>query len=99
LWSTYRRAAATPRLPARKQSEAERYDIKQLILSRFTNADQPQEGIPFLLRMSGHHLRSVRSSSYLGEVRAYAKLSLSLTKRGEDRAANGTKRSPRSGTE
>ena len=51
--------------------------------------------------MSGHRLRSVRSSPYLGEVRVYAELSLSLNKkmRGEGRTAYGTERSGRSASE
>ena len=47
--------------------------IKLLVLSSLSAAGQPQEGVsPALLRMSGHRLRSVRSSPICGEVRVYA---------------------------
>ncbi len=74
--------------------------IKLLVLSRFTNAGQPQEGgSPALLWMSGHRLRSVRSAPPLGAVRVHAEPSLQLTKRGEGRTAYGTERSGRSASE
>jgi len=44
-------------------------------------------------------MRSVRSAPPFGAVRVYAKLSLSLTKRGEGRTAYGTERSGRSASE
>ena len=71
--------------------------IKLLVLSRFTNAGQPQEGVsPALLRMSGHRLRSVRSSPICGEVRVYAELVLYNNARPRhDGARNGVERAER----
>jgi len=98
---SYRRAAATPRLPASEQSEAERYDKALGSIKPLSCRSAAGRRSPALLWMSGHRLRSVRSSPHLGEVRVYAELSLSLNKkmRGEDRTAYGTERSGRSASE
>jgi len=85
------------RLPASKQSEAERYEIN--VFNHAFDAGQPQEVAPPLSADVRPPCAKRAVCAAVGAVRVYAELSLLLTKRGEGRTAFGTERSGRSASE